>query len=729
MTTENSRAFDQLEGAPGRAEESDPVLDEMYPPAERGMTRRRFLKFAGAGLLITVLPLQALGQAIRRGGRGGGQSVSVAARIHIGQDGAITVMVGKVEGGQGARTELTQAAAEELGLPPDRVRLVMGDTDLVPDDGTTAGSGSTPRTVPSVRQGAAAARALLVAFAAKQWGVDPGAIEVRDGKAVHAGRELTYADLAADAEQAKALQQPAPAGVLLTAVKEWKTLGQSVPRPNARDIVTGAHHYPSDMTLPGMLYGKTLRAPSYGAKLTNLDPAGAQAIPGAAFVRDGAYVGVAASTTFAAEKAVNALAQSATWETAPQPDSTAVFDYLRQHTRDPIPQNPYAADVAAAAKSLKQTYHVPYVQHAPLEPRSALAAWDGGKVTVWLTTQNPFGCRNEIARDLGLNTADVRVIVPDFGAGFGGRHTAEAGVEAARLARAAGKPVLVRWTRREEFTWAYFRPAAVMDIEAGLDAAGTITSWFHVNINSGGSALPTPYRIANAKTQFVGSDSPLRIGSYRALAATANNFAREAFMDELAAAAGRDPLEFRLAHLDNERLRAVLETAAKRFDWAARRRKKDPAVGVGLACGTEKGSCVAACVEIAVEQGEIAVRRACEVFECGAVLNPANLTSQVHGCLIMGMGPALREEMQFEKGVILNATFSKYLVPRFRDVPELDIHLLDRPDLPSAGAGETPIMVIAPAIANAVFHATGRPMHEMPMRLPKGEKPAEAGQT
>ena len=422
-----------------------------------------------------------------------------------------------------------------------------------------------------------------------------------------------------------------------------------------------------------------------------------------------------------------ALARTAAWETAPHPDSNTVFDYLRQHTREPVPANPFAANVAAAAKSLKQTYRVAYVQHAPLEPRAALAEWDGGKVTVWLTTQNPFGCRNQIAEALNVSQSDVRVIVPDFGAGFGGRHTGEAGIEAARLARAAGKPVLVRWTRREEFTWAYFRPAAVIDIEAGLDAAGTITSWFHVNINSGGSAIGTPYRVANARTQFVPADSPLRIHSYRALAATANNFARESFMDELAAAAGRDPLQFRLAHLEDARLRAVLETAAERFDWAGRRRKKDPAVGVGLACGTEKGSCVAACVEIAIEQGEIAVRRACEVFECGAILNPANLASQVHGCLLMGMGPALREGMEFEKGIMLNASFSQYLVPRFKDVPELDIHLLDRPDLPSVGAGETPIMVIAPAIANAVFHATGRPMHEMPIRLPKDEKSAEAG--
>jgi isoquinoline 1-oxidoreductase len=287
------------------------------------------------------------------------------------------------------------------------------------------------------------------------------------------------------------------------------------------------------------------------------------------------------------------------------------------------------------------------------------------------------------------------------------------------LAKAAGKPVLVRWTRQEEFTWAYFRPAAVIDVEASLDAKGTLSSWHFININSGGAAVDTPYRAGKHKSQFVQSDSPMRQGSYRTLAATANNFARECFMDELAAAAGSDPLRFRLAHLDNPRLQAVLETAAKRFDWAGRVKKKDPNVGVGLACGTEKGSYVAACAEIAIREGEILVRRVCEVFECGAVINPDNLVSQVQGCIIMGLGPALREEMRFENGKVLNASFGSYLVPRFQDVPELDIHLLDRPDLPSAGGGETPIIAIAPAIANAVFHATGERIRRMPIRLSK----------
>ena len=353
-----------------------------------------------------------------------------------------------------------------------------------------------------------------------------------------------------------------------------------------------------------------------------------------------------------------------------------------------------------------------------MEPRAAVAEWADGKVTVWTATQNPFSVRSEVARAFSLAEDKVRVIVPDFGGGFGGKHSGETAVEAARLAQAAGKPVSLRWTREEEFTWAYFRPAAVIQAEASLDGDGQITSWHFVNINSGGSAVETPYRVAKSRSQFIQAEAPLRHGSYRALASTANTFARECFMDELAEAAGKDSLGFRVAHLENERLKAVLVEAATRFDWEKQSQRKEPNVGVGLACGTEKGSYVAACVEIEVTENQrIKVRRVCQAFECGAIINPKNLLAQVQGCIIMGLGPALREEVRFQDGKVTTASFSRYLVPRFEDVPEMDIHLLNRLDLPSVGAGETPIIAIAPAIANAVFHATGRRVRAMPIRL------------
>jgi isoquinoline 1-oxidoreductase len=312
------------------------------------------------------------------------------------------------------------------------------------------------------------------------------------------------------------------------------------------------------------------------------------------------------------------------------------------------------------------------------------------------------------------------VVVPDTGGGFGGKHSGEAAVEAARLARAANQPVSVCWSREDEFTWAYFRPAGVIDVAGALDAAGALVAWEHVNFNSGASAIATPYNIPNTVTEFKSCDQPLRSGSYRALASTANAFARESFMDELAAAAGADPLEFRLRHLANDRLRAVLTAAAEKFGWRGSWKKNvsPQKTGIGLGCGTEKGSFVATCARIEVDESKhtYKVVEACTAFECGAIQNPANLKAQVDGCVVMGLGGALREEMKFKDGQMLNPKFSSYLVPRFEDVPKLETVLVNRPDLPSVGAGETPIIGIAPAIANALFHATQSRIRSLPIR-------------
>ena len=718
---------------------SGPVIPAGYDePVDRvgyefGLTRRGFVQILGAGLLIAIGDAPAWGQ--RRGGGGGGgggfageRVRNVAARVHIGNDGSITVLTGKVEAGQGSRAELTQAAAEELRVPVERIELLMADTGLAPDDGMTAGSRSSPSSVPAVRQGCAAARDLFIAFAAERWGADPKSLLVHEGKIVQLGgaRELRYADLAGAEGAAKAFEQPLPPHVTITPLNEWKVLGMPLPRPNRRELVTGRHQYPSDIVRPGMLYAKILRAPSFGAKLASIDLEPARAMKGVTAVRDGAFVGVAAANSFLAEQALAAIEKTASWNAESHPaDSDTLYDYLAQHART-TPSNPFADEMAKAPKALRQVYHAAYIQHAPMEPRAAVAEWNGlEKLTVWMNTQNPFGCRNELARAFALPAERVRVIVPDFGGGFGGKHSAEVGIEAARLAKAAGKPVSLRWTRKEEFTWAYFRPAAVIPIEAALDAAGALACWHHVNINSGGSAIETPYRAGKARSQSVQSDAPLRHGSYRGLAATANTFAREVAMDELAALAAADPLEFRLAHLsENPRLRDVLEEAAGKFDWAARVKKKDPAIGVGLACGTEKGSFVAACVEIAIDRAaknKLAVREVCQAFECGPILNPDNLMAQVQGAILMGLGAALREEIKFRDGKVQTASFFNYEVPRISDMPRLNIHLLNRADLPVSGAGETPIIAVAPAIANAVFHATGQRLRAIPLRLPDGQ--------
>lgn len=678
--------------------------------------RREFLEMSGAGLLITVMVPIAEAQ------RGEG---TLEARLHIGEDGIVTVLTGKIDEGQGARTELAMVAAEELRVSVERVRMLMADTDRTPNDGVTAGSMTTPRTAPLVRKAAAAARDLLIAAAAGQWKVDRARVQVNDGTAGYAGRKYGYAELARSPELAAAYKQALPPDTTLTSAKEWRVLGKPQLRLEARDIVTGSKRFPSDTARPGMLYGSVLRPPAYGATLTGANLPAAQKMPGVVAVRDGGFVGCAAPTTFAARKAVEAIA--AQWKTVEQPSSENLFEYLKQHAGGEgrgRGQNRGSVEqaLAAARHRLKASYQVAYVQHAPLEPRAAVAEWQDGRLTVWTGTSNPFSVRQQLAEAFQLKPEAVRVIVPDMGGGFGGKHTGEAAVEAARLAKAAGRPVKLQWTRAEEFMWAYFRPAALIEVEAGVDASNSIAAWEFTNYNSGASALNTPYRVPNTRERFIECDSPLRQGSYRCLAATANNFAREAFTDEVAEAAGRDPLEFRLAHLDNERLRNVLTAAAGRFGWSRRSKQRRPGVGVGLACGTEKNSVVAACVEVEMD-GESGMPKLTEIvqaFECGPILNPANLRRQVEGCIMMGLGPALREEVQFKDGRLTNGRFAGYRVARFRDLPKAEIVLLDRKDLEPAGAGETPIIAVAPAVANAVFAASGKRVRSMPVGPVKG---------
>jgi CO/xanthine dehydrogenase Mo-binding subunit len=683
------------------------------------LDRRTFLQILGSGVLITVTDPAAWAQG------GGSSATAVSARLFLNKDGTITALSGKVEEGQGPRGELSQAAAEELRVAVDRIDLVMADTDRVPDDGITAGSRTTPRNVPEMRQAAATARKLLTELAAKTWNVDAATLEVRDGTITSpaSGQTMTYADLAKAGDVLAVLGRAIRPDVALAPVNEWKVLGESVPRPNSRDLVTGAHRYPSDILRPNMLYGKVLRPTTFGATLESIDLSAAESMDDVVVVRSGEFVGFAAPSSHRANEALEASAKTASWKASPQPVSNrTVYDHLKTHAqtdraRTDSTGSPEEA-FGEADHVLSASYRIAYIQHAPMEPRAAVAEWNDDKLTVWAGCDGPFRAQQALAEEFGIPMERVRVIVPDMGGGFGGKHTAEAALEAARLAKSAGKPVSVRWTRTEEFTWAYCRPAAVIECRGGLKTNGSVIAWEFTNINAGGAAIDTPYTIPNTRISSVRSDSPLRQGSYRCLAATGNNFARESFMDELADDAGSDPLEFRLAHLKNPRLQAVLEEAARKFNWSERRKKVTPERGVGLACGTEKNSVVAACVEVAIDrnQGGIHVTEVCEAFECGPILNPANLLSQVQGCIIMGLGGALTEEMEFQDGKILNAHFARYRVPRFADVPKIEVHLINKPDIPPAGGGETPIIAVAPAIGNAVFAATGTRIRSMPMR-------------
>jgi isoquinoline 1-oxidoreductase len=288
-------------------------------------------------------------------------------------------------------------------------------------------------------------------------------------------------------------------------------------------------------------------------------------------------------------------------------------------------------------------------------------------------------------------------------------------VEAARLAKAAGKPVKLVWTREEEFTWAYFRPAGVIDVKSGIAADGTLLAWEFHNYNSGPAAIDTPYSVANKKIQFHPADAPLRQGSYRGLAATANHFARESHMDELAHLTGMDPLQFRLKNITDPRLRAVFEVAAQKFGWG--KQAATPERGFGIAGGFEKNGYLATCAEVAIDRanGQVRIVRVVESFDCGAVVNPNGLRNQIQGSIVQGLGGAMFEAIHFENGRVLNPRFKDYRVPRFRDVPKIEVELIDRKDVPPAGAGETPLMGLAPAVAGAIFSATGIRLRGLPL--------------
>ena len=688
------------------------------------LARREFFKILGAGIAVFVVARDALAAQETAPGSPSFHNEELPKEItswlHVGEDGVVTGFTGKAEMGQNIRTSISQTIADELRVPFESVRLMMADTTLTPFDAGTFGSRTTPTMTPQFRRVSAAARDLLIGEAAKEWNVASEGLIAKDAKVTDpaSGRSLPYAGLA----RGKALAQNLPAEDPITPATEWTIAGKPIQKADGRAFVTGRHSYTTDLRLEGMLYGKVLRPPSFGATLTSYDDSAAKGMSGVAIVRDGDFIGAVAPSAHEAQRAIEAI--HAQWKDVPQISNKEIFSYLKQNAaaksddRFRRQKGSVEEGLSAAAHRLDATYTVAYIAHAPLEPRAAVAHWVDGKLTVWTGTQRPFANRDELAAIFHLPESQVRVIVPDTGAAYGGKHTSDAAIEAARLARAAGRPVKVVWTREEEFTWAYFRPAGVIEVKSGIASDGKLTAWDFHNYHSGMSAIETPYDVPNQRTEYHQVPLVLRSGSYRGLAATANHFARETHMDALARAAQLDLLEFRRRNLSDARMRAVLEAAGKSFGWPGKKTREGQ--GFGIACGHEKGSYVATCAEVAVDRasGGVRVVRVVEAFECGAIVNPDGLRNQIVGAIIQGLGGALFEAIEFENGRIKNPHFATYRVPRFRDVPQIETILIDRKDIPPAGAGETPIMAIAPAIGSALFDATGIRLNSLPL-VPK----------
>jgi nicotinate dehydrogenase subunit B len=516
--------------------------------------------------------------------------------------------------------------------------------------------------------------------------------------------------------------------------------GQPARPAGAADVVTGAKKFPSDLRLEGMLHGCVLHPPAARAQLRSIDTSAAAALAGVTVVRDGTLTGVLAADYQTARAGLAAI--TADWNEQAGPQGTGDLEsYLRAHPAGGegmsapfrhLEGDPEGA-LGAGPVRVEAHYSVAYVAHVPMEPRAALARWQGDQLEVWAATSTPFRARRELAEALGVPEAAVRVVVPDFGGGFGGKHGSAVALEAALLARAAGRPVKVQWSRHDEFSSGYLRPAAFIDVASAADATGQLTGWSFTNINSGAAGIMIPYRVPNQRITYQPASAPLAQGSYRALAATANGFARESHLDELASAVGADPVQFRLRHLDDDRLAAVLSAAASEIGWdpGASPSLQSPAggrTGTGIALGLEKGGRVATAARVHVSpDGAVSVLELITAVDCGAVVYPDGLINQVEGAVMMGLGPALFEQIEFAGSRVLNGSMSQYRVPRLADLPaDLRVLLLDQPYQASAGGGEAPIVAVAPAIANAISRACGVRLRSLPL-VPDGRVPGIRG--
>jgi len=691
---------------------------------ERHLSRREFLALAGASGLFVLFNLDDV--IAQEPGRLPGRPAYPAdfnAYLKIGEDGRTTCFVGKVELGQGSKTSLAQLLAEELDVAFESVDMVMGDTDLCPWDMGTFGSLSIRQFGPVLRAAAAEARAVLLQMGAEHLGAPVERLEVKDGvisTTAAPGSRVTYSQLVHGKRIDRHLEK-----VPLKRPRAFTVVARPARRKDALEKVTGRARYAGDIDLPRTLHARVVRPPAHGATLRDVDTGAVASVPGATVVRDGELIAVLHERPDLADKGL-ALVKARFDRPAAAVDEATIFDHLLKHA--PPPQTlDEKGDVREgerlAAAVFDRTYLNSYVSHASLETHSALAAVGGGKATIWASTQTPFGIRAQIAQALGLPPEDVRIITPYVGGGFGGKSASRQAVEAARLAKIAGRPVQVVWDRAEEFFYDTFRPAAVVKIRSGLTTAGKIAFWDFSVVCAGEREATHFYDIPHQRTVSAGGWQggqpaglhPFAVGPWRAPSVNTNTFARESQIDIMAANAGADPVEFRLGHLSDPRMVRVLKAAAEAFGW---RPKPAPSGrGFGVACATYIGTYVATLAEVAVERstGRVRVKRVACAQDMGLVVNPDGSRQQMEGAITMGLGYALTEEVRFRGGEVLTRNFDTYEIPRFSGLPAIETVLIENPDTPASGCGEPPIVCMGAVVANAIHDAVGARLFQLPM--------------
>ncbi len=684
------------------------------------MKRREFLKTVGGGIFIFFnLEASLVSQQARRFQRE--YPTDFNAYLRIGEDGRVTCFSGKIEMGQGVITSLAQMLAEELDVPLDVVDMVMGDTALCPWDMGTFGSRSTKYFGPSLRQAGAEARAVLLQLAAEHLHLPLQGLTVKDGVIFQKSdpqKKVAYADLA----KGKRIEQHVQGEVSIKHYSKHTISGKPTDRMDGRQKVTGASRYAGDIRVPGMLYAKILRPPVHGARLKSLDTSAAKKIPGVQIVRDKDLLAVVHQHPDEAEKALQKI--KAQFELPGRKlNNQNIFQYLLKAApaAETVTQSGSIKEGKdRAVKTFTARYCNHYVAHAPLEPHTALASVEGDKVTVWASTQAPFRAQDDVAQALGIPPKNVRVITPFVGGGFGGKTRNQQAVEAARLARLTGKPVQVAWTRQEEFFYDTFRPAAVIDIESGLDSANRIAFWDYRVYFAGSRSSEPVYAIPHQQVLSHGrwrggGTHPFNVGAWRAPGSNSNVFAMESHIDIMAQDAGLDPLEFRQKNLQDKRMQKVLVTAAEKFGHTFS--KAPSGRGYGLACTNYLGTYLATMAEIKVDEktGKIRVERVVCVQDMGEIINPEGATMQIEGCITMGLGYVLSEEIRFNGGEVFDKNFDTYEIPRFSWLPKIEAYLIDNPETPPQGCGEPAITPMGAVIANALYDAAGIRLFVLPM--------------
>jgi nicotinate dehydrogenase subunit B len=690
------------------------------------------------------------------------------AWIRIAADGSATVCTGKVELGQGIVTALRQIAAEELDLPLARVNMISGDTEKTPDEGFTSGSQSIENGGGAVRLAGAEVRAILLDLAAKRLGVEASALVVADGLiSTPDGRKVSYAELARDVD----LHREVTAKAKPKSASSHRIVGKSIARFDIPAKVTGGVAYVQDLRLPAMLHGRVARPPSYRAKLETIDEAKIKAMPGVvAVVRDGSFLGVIAEREEQAIRASEALGKTAKWTPGPAlPDQGTFYDHLLS-----LPDEPHVISDKEAAppdgtRMIEATYRKPYICHAAIGPSCAVAQFTGGKMTVWTHSQGVFPLRENLVMALKLPPDKVHCIHAEGSGCYGHNGADDVALDAALLARAApgGRPVRLQWMRGDEFGWEPFGPAMVMKAKAALAADGRIVDWNYEVWTNTHSTRPDPrgnnllasWYLAEpqrpAPPQIVpqpagGGDRnavplydfprqrvvhhfiremPLRVSALRTLGAYANVFAMESFMDELALAAGEDPVAFRRAHLKDPRARAVIETVAKKAGWKPGERSGGGrGRGIGFAKYKNLATYVAVIADVEVDgaSGKVSVPRAWAAADAGLIINPDGLANQIEGGIIQSTSWTLYEEVKFTPTGIKSRDWLTYPILTMPEVPKVEVELINRPQERSLGAGEASQGPAAAAIANAFAAATGKRIRELPL-TPERVKLAMAG--